>query len=511
MRIFEEKSRSQSVAPEEPAGVVPAAQRSGEAVADDARLSVRLKAIYAGGFFGQTVLQNAFYCFVMLFYTDVVALSPQLVGIALAIGRVFDAVTNPAIGQISDRTNTRFGRRRPYIMLGSIFWGATFVTLWLALPAWSQGSKFAYLVAVDVSYALGAALFIVPYLALGAELSLDYDERSSIAGYRIAFMQVGQVVGAAMLTLTILIRDQTAHWEKAGSGGFPIHLPRLLSALPNVEWSLAGILLAVVSVAGMFLSGLIPKERFATRSASGFTSWVAFKTTLSNRNFVRVVATYATYYGFTSLGNFMLPYLLVYYVKKPSYLLPAYAILAVSGVATLPLWLKLGRILEKSVILRIACVWMATACPLSLVLFSPSYPWLIFLLAFWGGSGQAAFETYSHSLLGDVTDEDEMRTGQRREGMYFGVYNLLLKLAISLGLMWSGFALAVVRYVPNGQQSTATLWGMRLLYAVPFLFIPLGLVYLRSYSLDRGRLAVVQKDLRETQSRRGPLPGPVAD
>lgn len=453
---------------------------------DQVRLSGWVKAGYGAGFFGQTVLQNAFYFFVMLFYTDVVRLSSQLVGIALAAGRIFDAFINPLMGQISDRTHTRLGRRRPYIMLGGVFWGFVFVLLWLALPRWSQGGKFAYLLLVDIAYAVGAAVFIVPYLALGAELSLDYDERSSIAAYRIAFFQIGQIVGAGMLALAYWIREQITH----GAG-----LVRWSSALPNAEWTLAAITLAAVSVMGMVVSGLVPKERFASRSALGFTSWQAFKTTWSSANFRRVVGTYVTYYGFTSLGNFMLPYICIYYVKKPSYIMPAYAVLALTGVVTLPLWLRVGRVLEKSVVLRIVCVWMAMVCPLALVLFDPSHPRLLFLLAVWGGAGQAAFETYSHSLLGDVTDEDELATGWRREGMYFGVYNLLLKLAISLGLMWSGFALALVRYVPGAEQTTGTLWGMRLLYAVPFLAALLGLAFLRRYPLDRARLGEIHAQL----------------
>lgn len=453
---------------------------------NEARLSAWIKGVYALGYFGQTVLQNAFFFFVMLFYTDVVRLPSQFIGVALAIGRIFDAVTNPLMGQMSDRTRTRFGRRRPYIMGGGIFWGVVFVLLWMALPGWSQGAKFAYLVLMDILFAVGVTVFIVPYLALGAELSLDYDERSSIAGYRIAFMQMGQIVGAGMLALAYFIKGRMGQWPDLG---------RLLAWLPNTEWSAAAIILGVVSIVCMFLSGLIPQERFATRAATEFTSWQAFRATLSNANFRRVVATYVTFYGFTFLGNFMLPYLLIYYIKKPAYIMPLYAVGALSGVATLPLWVRLGRVLEKSVILRIVCVWQATVYPLSLVMFHPSHPWLMVPFAILAGSGQAAFETYSHSLLGDVTDEDDLRTGQRREGMYFGVYNLLLKLAISVGLVWSGFALAFLGYVPNGEQSVGTLWGMRLLFALPFLPVLLGLLYLRRYSLDRARLKAIHQEL----------------
>lgn len=486
-------------------GAVPSLPQSragepGSAVspADSSSLSIWTKGIYGAGYFGQTVVQNAFYVGVMLFYTDVVRLSSQFAGIALAIGRVFDGLTNPLMGQISDRTQTRLGRRRPYIMLGGVLWGFIFILLWLASPRWAGGTKFAYLVLVDILFAIGGTVFIVPYMALGAELSLDYDERSSIAAYRIAFMQIGQIVGAGMLPLTYWIKDEIGQWEGVSgqnSGQVP-HVARLLALFPNAEWGLAAIILAAISVLSMFLSGLVPRERFATRWVIEFTPWQAFRTTLSNANFRRVVATYVTFHGISSLGNFVLPYLLIYYVEKPSYIMPLYASGALSGVLSLPLWLRLGRSLEKSVVLRIVCVYQALLGPLAFVLFSPSYPALMFLLGIWGGAGQAAFETYCYSLLGDVTDEDELRTGRRREGMYFGVHNLLLKLAISVGLVWSGFALALVKYTPGAQQTGATLLGMRLLYAIPFLSLLFGTLYLRRYSLDRARLETIHREIR---------------
>jgi len=425
---------------------------------------------------------------------------------------MYDAVTDPMMGQISDHTRSRWGRRRPYIMLGALFWGIVFVLIWMALPGWSQGAKFVYLVAMGILFATGATIFIIPYMALGAEMTLDYHERSNLSAYRIGFMQIGQVVGTGMLWFVSLLKAHLPHAIDANShaSSFTSRIMNTLSSLPNKEWTIAAIIIAVFSTILMFLSGLIPRERFETRAAQRFSLWQAFRTTFSNANFRRVAGTYLTFYGLTFLGNFMLPYLMIYCVKKPSYVMPLYGIAAVSGLLTLPLWLRLGHIFEKSVVLRIICVWESITCPIILLVFNSAHPWLIFILSVYHGSGQAAFETYCHSMVGDVTDEDERETGHRREGMYFGTYNFLLKCAISVGLLWSGFGLALVGYVPNAEQSVGTLWGMKLMFGIPFLSVLSGLFYMRRYSLDSTQLNKIHEELSQKRSANACTSLPVA-
>jgi len=259
-------------------------------LSSESKLPLWIKGIYGAGYFGFATLQNAFYFFAMLFYTDVVRLSSELVGIALAVGRFFDAFTDPLMGQISDKTRTRFGRRRPYVMFGSIYWGIIFVLVWAALPDWQPFVKFTYLLLMDTLFALGVTVFQTPYMALGAELSLDYSERSSITAYRMAFMQIGNIVGAGLLTLADLIKPRL---EQIGQQSSVIYsVLKITKSLPNAEWTTAAIVLAVISVTTMFMSGLVPKERFASRTARGFTSWQALKTTLSNANYRRVIAVH---------------------------------------------------------------------------------------------------------------------------------------------------------------------------------------------------------------------------
>jgi len=307
-------------------------------------------------------------------------------------------------------------------------------------------------------------------------------------------MQIGNVVGASLLMLVGVFRtqidaiaDQTSHI---------LHrLVLAVMALPNAEWSAAAVVLTVVSVTAMFLSGLIPKERFASRSVHGFGLWEGLKTTLLNANYRRVIAVHVAGWIAGAVGSFFVPYLPIYWVQKPSFIMPLYAVAALSGAVALPIWVRLGRVLEKSVVLRIVCVNRALMAPLALVCFSRSHPYLVFVLGVVGGVAQAGTYAYVLSMIGDVTDEDEVRTGQRREGMYFGVYTLSLKLVNSLGLLWTGFGLALVGYVPNAEQSMQTLWGMRLIQALPELINLSGLWFMHRYPLNRARLEEIHREL----------------
>ena len=177
-------------------------------------------------------------------------------------------------------------------------------------------------------------------------------------------------------------------------------LIRVVTALPNTEWTLAAIVLAVISVTFMFLSGLISKERFATRSAREFTSWQALRTTLLNANYKRVIAVHVTVWAAAAFGNFLVPYLTIYRVKKPSLIMPLCAVVAIAGVIALPIWIRLSRTLEKSVVLRIICVWEALKTPIFWLAFSPSHPYLVFLTAIWGGAGQGGTLAYVRSMIG---------------------------------------------------------------------------------------------------------------
>jgi len=462
------------------------------------RVPLYVKAAYGSGSFGTGIMQNSIWMYLMMFYTDIVLLPSKLVGAALSVGRLWDAFTDPLMGQISDRTRTRFGRRRPYIMFGSFLWGAAFAALWMASPGWGTTSKVAYLIVMDLMFATGLTVVSTPYMALGAEITSDYSERSRIVAYRFAFFTIGQVAGSSLLNCAGLIQRASTRFLE-GSPALVDGFQAILQSLANTaqaSWIAAAIIISMAAVVSLIISGAVPREQFATRAVTRFRLPSAIKTSLQNRNYLRLLGAQFCAVLAGQLGVPLVPYLCKYWLKRPEYIMLAFSTIAVAIVVALPLWMRVGRYLDKSVCFRIACAMAVFNGPISLLTINPRYPLLVFPWAMWAGVCQAGIQTFAQSILADIADEDELLTGERREGMYFGVYTLTQKLIGSFGLIWAGIALSLVGYVPNAEQSSGTLWGMRLLYACVSLGNAAGVILLRGFPLTRARTAEIQNEVR---------------
>ena len=460
-------------------------------------LSFWAKASYGVGSVGIGMMQGSFFLFLLLFYTDTIRLTPSLIGLALAVGRIWDAFSDPLMGQISDRTSSQFGRRRPFVMFGSLFWGLVYVLLWMASPAWSTWTKFSYLVIMDLLFSTALTIVSTPYMALGAELSTDYSERSEIVAYRLVFGHVGNTIGAGLLMYASFIGKCSGHLlgrycEESA------HVSRVLNTMATddqASWIAAAAIMAVAATLFLLISGLCSRERFATRAARRFRTVEALKVACTNLNYLRVAGTHLVGWLAGQVGSFLLPFLLIYWVKRDEFIQPGIMTLAGISLVVLPAWIALGRRLEKSTCYRIALLIGILTGPASLLTFNPRFSWLFFLWVIWVGTGTAGGHTYCQSMIADVTDEDELSTGERREGMFFGILTFAQKFVGSLGLVWAGVALKLVGYVPGAEQSDGTLWGMRMLYAIPSLSGIAGLFLLRNYRLSRARLAEIQREV----------------
>ena len=145
--------------------------------------------------------------FLLFFYSQVVGLDAWLAGIALTIGRVWDAISDPLMGAISDRTRSRWGRRRPYIIFGALPLALSYVALWVPPIGWSQMELFVYLVATDILFNTLVTIVTIPYTSLGAELSTDYHERTRVTAIRMLFYQVGWFIGAVGVRVNQMVID----------------------------------------------------------------------------------------------------------------------------------------------------------------------------------------------------------------------------------------------------------------------------------------------------------------
>lgn len=432
------------------------------------KLSAGTKVLYGVADLGISLLTAAIQFFLLFFYTDIAGIDPAVAGTALLVGKLtWDAINDPFFGYLSDRTRSRWGRRKPYMLLGALPFG---LTIWLlfSLPPGLVGVK-AFL-AVLGSFLLAdtfQTMVSVPYYALSAELTYDYDERTSLISVRMIFTVVGYILGAALTTVV---------------AGYFIGL----GWSKNAAYSGMGAVFGAVAFITMLVTAFGVKERpNPDLQPSKMPPLSQIKYALQNRPFVQYMIMSTIISISFSLLTALLPYYLNYHLKmadQTSFVM--FVMLATIGIFLLP-WRLVAKKMSKgpayALGLAIACVAILVA------FFLPHEPTpIIYGVAFVAGLGFSAQYVFPWSMIPDVIEVDQARTGERHEGIYFGINSFLGKLTGALGVASAGWALKLYGYVANVEQSAHTLFGIRFFFAiVPVIAFAVALPLLIWYPINR--------------------------
>jgi sugar (glycoside-pentoside-hexuronide) transporter len=449
------------------------------------RLSVWQKVAYGFGDLVLAVRQTVFQFAMLPFFTDVVLLAPWLAGAAKMVGLVWDGVNDPITGYLSDGTRSRLGRRRPYMLGAAIPMGLTFALLWLVPPGMGQLAGFLCLVAAYLVLDTCFTLYATPYLALGAELSDDYHERTQLSATRALFHVIGLFLGA---TVPFAILARHAGDRAGGYAVMGIAVGAFMAIVALITGTVVRERPAVATD---------PAERPSSRAFAG-----GLVATLRNHPFRVMLLTFGVLQIGGGIHQSMVPYAFQYWLGRQDIIGQVLALYMGCFVLSLPLWTWLARRFGKDRALKLCMLWGATALALLPVAFSPDMSWLrmsAFLVV--AGLGNGGWAVLPVAITADIIDTDELETYRRREGAYFGMWMLALKLATGLASGVVGLGLQLVGYVPNVVQSEPAVLGIRLLYGpIPAAFLLLGLVLFYRFPLTRERHAEVQAVLA---ARRG--------
>ncbi len=427
---------------------------------------------------------TVFQFYLLPFYTDVVLLTPALAGVAKMIGLAWDGLNDPLTGFVSDTTRTRFGRRRPFLLLAALPIGVTFAMLWTPPGALGPMGRFVYLVVAYLLLDTCFTLYSTPYYALGAELSSDYHERTQLAAARGLFHVFGLFAGGVIPGLVI------AQYADSPATGF-IRL---------------GLGMGAFMTAVALLTGLVVREPPVTETSGRSPSWGAFvhglRTSLGNRPFRIMLGTFAVIMVGGGLNQTLVPYVMRYWLARPDVVGSVVAVYLTASLASLPLWTQLGRRLGKDRALRLCMLWAAFALAmLPVVLFPGMSDTLLAGLLALAGLGNGGWIVLAPAIMADIIDHDELETTERREGAYFGLWTLAMKFAQALASGVIGVALQLLDYTPNQVQAGHTLLGIKVLYGpVPAGCMLLAFVVFWRFPLTRQRHAEVQAAL---MARRG--------
>lgn len=389
-----------------------------------------------------TLVWTAFALYFLFFLTDVVGISPSTGGMILFAAILWDAVTDPAMGIISDRTRSRFGRRRPYIIAAAVPYCIVFWLLFTTPPV--QGPMLvAYFVAMALLMHAAMTVLSVPYAALAPEITTDYDERTSLASYRFAWSVLGSMVSAVLM---LIVAERFSD--------------------PKQGWSAAGALTSFICLFPILLTWRYTRgwERYAedTEPLNLKSMWEAI---YGNRSLRFALAIFI--FGITAnyAGGSIAVYFLEYWMDFSKNQISLYwLIFFVSNI----MWVPVIAILSGKVGKRTAyiiCIGIgAVTYGVGNMIVQSGQVAFMYTLAIIGALAAAATYQLLWAMLPDVVEVDEFKTGVRREGLYYGVYLLVTKLASALALLIVGQVLDNIGYRPNVEQSTSTLLGIRILF-----------------------------------------------
>lgn len=442
------------------------------------KLSARAKLLYGVGDVGNAMVNAAILFFLLIFYTDGALIAPALAGGALMVGKIWDAVNDPLFGWISDRTTSRFGKRRAWMIFGALPLAVSIVLLWRVPQGLPDVAVFVWIVATFVFYDTMNTLTSVPYYALTAELTEDYDERASLTAYRMVLGVPAYLVGAALTPFLV---------------GF--------FATKRTGYSAVGVLYAILAAGVLWISAAGIKERKKISESKAQTPPVrAFLTTFRNRPFLRLIVAYLIAAVAFALMQTLLAYYLTYQLDMEAQVPLVMGLLLITiGLFLFP-WKMLAERWNKGPTYALGLGIAGVAVASSFLLPQGPTPW-IYVIAIVAGIGLSAQWVFPWAMVPDVVEIDRLETGEHRGGMFYGVWGFASKLTAALGIAVAGAALQIAGYVPNVAQTKGTLLAIRVFFGpVPLVILLIALPLLIWYPITRESHAELLKKLEEMEA-----------
>jgi GPH family glycoside/pentoside/hexuronide:cation symporter len=445
------------------------------------KLPLATKIVYGLGDWGNTTTSTIFIFFFAFFLTDVAMLKPARAALVLLIGGIWDAVNDPIVGVLADRVRTRWGRRRPFFLFVALPLAATFSMMWWVPPLGELGKTLWYALAY-VLYDTCFTLMTVPYGALTAELTEDYDERTELTGWRMGTSMLGGLVAAFFVPVIVSAFARPAPGYLAAGVGFG--------------------LLACVPYLMLFFT---TRERFAEAPRPRTSVIEDLTATLRNRPFRYAAGIYLLSWCTVNLVASLLQYFVTYWLKIPEQIEYVLVVVQAAALACVPLvvWLS-GKLGKRGAFALTAGVWSVVM--LALAFLPARLVTVAYLLAAVAGLGVAGAHVVPWSMVPDVIEVDETHTGQRREGAFYGMVVLIQKSGSAFMLALVQVILSWTGYAAGESQPASALLAIRLLIGVAPALL-LGLSLLLAWRSPLGRLE--HESLRRTlQERRAGKPTP---
>jgi len=420
-----------------------------------------------------------FATYLMKFSTDVLLIAPAVMGVLLAASRMWDAVSDPVVGYLSDNTRSTIGRRRVWLYVAAIPMGMGMVMMWsppLSLAGWLLVFWMAFALFL---YETASTAFYVPHGALGVELTPNYHERTRLFGYTHMISAIGLIIGLGFLQFMNMAEDKRAM-------AFYLSL-------------IAGITVASLII----ISTRHLPERTDYQGRGGANVFNSFADVFRNPHARLLLLMYAIEtFGASSIA-LLVPYLVEYVIPMQTYMVLLLVTFVVPQFAFTPFFIRLSKKVGKKNLWFGAMLVAASQFMLAFFLITPGeFSYLIWFGTFIFGMCSGAGAVVAPSIKADIIDFDEYQTGERKEGAYLAVWNLIRKAAGSIVALLTGLVLQLTGFVPNVVQSyEIQLWILGLFSLLPGLCYLAGAIIWYRFSFNETEHAAVREALESRVQR----------
>jgi GPH family glycoside/pentoside/hexuronide:cation symporter len=453
------------------------------------KLSIGVKLGYGVCDFGGNLFFTATAFVLMIYMTDTMGLKAGLAGTALFIGRIWDAFYDTVIGYVSDRTSTKLGRRRPFMLAGAV---PLFIAMVLMFtnPALfkenlSQTELFIFTIIVYIFLCTSYSTVNIPYCSMTPELTDDYHERTSLTGYRFGFAAIGTLIGAG------------AAWPIVG-----------LMKDKNMGFILLGIVFGVIMMVTALITVFTTKEPVELKPARSMGFFKTYLEVFKNKPFLLILFTYILHIIAITIVSQVAAYYFDYVLAARNVMNPkdeitkAMLILIGTAFMFIPISVLLSKKVGKKLVYGAGFV-IISAVLVALFMFGDKKPVsFTLIMMFFMGSGLGLLYAPPFTIVADAIEYGYLQTGERKEGSFFGIWTWGFKLGQALAALSMGWILQLMGYVKDVlPQTPKAELGIRLLLGpIPAaIFLLAGLV-LYFYPITEKRYSEIQEQIKEMEA-----------
>ena len=422
--------------------------------------------------------------YLLNYLTNSFGIAAAAAGTVVMVGKIWDAITDPAVGYLSDRTRTRWGRRRPWMAIGAVLLFAFLVLMFTNPGVTGDAQKFVYAVVIYCLLSTAYTLVNIPYGALTPELTSDFDERTSLNGYRMSFAVVGTFIGA----------------------GATLPLVEVFGGSPG-GWTITAAIMGGVMALATYITVFTIKETLGAPVTENVKLIKSYFEVIRQKPFVVIFTTYALHMTGIAVVQSTLLYYFQFIYNQPA--LFTFALMALLGAVLvfIPLWVRVSKSIGKVRAYNIGMAMFGVAVILFFFL-GPRLPvWYAFVTFAVAGIGYATNYVMPWSLVPDVVEYDFAMNGKRREGIFYGMWTFFSKLGSAFGAGLAGWVLGAMSFIEPGRvefepvQPASAILGIRLLTGpIPALFFIGGIIALTFYPITKEVYAELMKKIEAREA-----------